>query len=58
MNKNKIIAIVLAALTYLVFMPAAFFDIDLAHPIKGAICLPLAILGFLGTMFFWTREAK
>jgi hypothetical protein len=58
MNKNKIIAIVIAAITYMVFMPAAYFDIDLAHPIKGAVSFILTIFGFFGMMFFWGRETK
>ncbi|MGE0636850.1 MAG: hypothetical protein AB7G44_03860 [Bacteroidia bacterium] len=56
MNKNKIIAIVLAALTYMVFMPVAYFDIDLAHPVKGVFFFLFSILGFLGTMFFWGKK--
>lgn len=56
MNKNKIIAIVIAAVTYLVFMPVAYFDIDLAHPVKGVFCFLFTILGFLGTMFFWGKK--
>lgn len=58
MNKNKIIAIVIASLTYMVFMPAAYFDIDLAHPIKGVVSFILTIFGFFGMMFFWGRETK
>jgi hypothetical protein len=58
MNKNKIIAIVIAALTYFVFMPVAYFDIDLAHPVKGIFCFLFTIFGFLGTMFFWGKKAN
>ncbi len=58
MNKNKIIAIVLAALTYMVFMPVAYYNIDLAHHVKGVVCFVLTIFGFLGMMFFWGRETK
>jgi hypothetical protein len=58
MNKNKIIAIVIAAITYLVFMPVAYFDIDLAHPVKGIFFFLFTIFGFLATMFFWGKDAK
>lgn len=56
MNKNKIIAIIIAAVTYMVFMPVAYFDIDLAHPVKGVLSFILTIFGFLGTIFFWERK--
>jgi len=56
MNKNKIIAIVIAALTYMVFMPPAYLNIDLAHPVKGIFSFLLSIVGFLATIFFWERK--
>lgn len=58
MNKNKIIAIVIAAITYMVFMPVAYFDIDLEHPVKGVFCFIFTIFGFLGTMVFWGKKAS
>ncbi len=58
MNKNKIIAAIIAVLTLMIFMPNAYFNIELAHPMKGIISFILMIFGFLGTMFFWGRETK
>lgn len=56
MNVNKIIAILIAAATLLVFMPAAYYDVDLAHPIKGVLSFILTVFGFLATMYFWGRK--
>lgn len=56
--KNKIIASIIALLTLFLFMPNAYYNVDLAHPMKGIISFIFMVLGFLGTIYFWGKETS
>ena len=54
--KNKLIAAVIAIAVFIIFMPAAYLNIDLGHPLKGLASFILMIAGFLLSLFIADRE--
>lgn len=56
--KSKLIAAVIAIFVFVIFMPAAYLDIDLNHPMKGLVSFILMIAGFFISMFFADRETN
>jgi len=58
MNKNKIIAAVIALAVFMIFMPAAYLNIELHHPMKGLLSFILMVAGFIACIFIADRETK
>lgn len=56
--KNKIIAAVIALTVFMTLLPAAYLNVDLAHPMKGLASFILMIAGFFLSIFFANRETK